>query len=109
MSLLDMVTNLVAKVVHHLPEIDNATVQKLIPKETPAQDTETSGLVGPQSEAAQQMMISAPKKEARRIFGHRLTVRCEVTDRHIPGRDRRALTEERKEVIEWLMNFLYDH
>ncbi|KAM0553151.1 hypothetical protein ACHAPJ_007438 [Fusarium lateritium] len=55
------------------------------------------------------MIISAPTKEARHIFGHRLTVRNEVTDRHIPGCDHQALTEERKEVIEWLMNSLHGH
>ena len=89
---------------------DDVSLQEIIGEDLPVPTVEASGLVrvGPQPAAPQQMVISAPRKIARRIIGHRMTVNHEMTDRHIPGCDRQALFQERKDVIEWVMSSLQD-
>ncbi|RGP58639.1 krueppel like ous 1 [Fusarium longipes] len=81
-----------------LGENSSATIQEIVAVDLAAPLVEASGLVrvGHQPAESQKMVISAPKKIARRIFGHRMTVNHEVTDRHFPGCDRRDLTQERK-------------
>ncbi|KAM0201620.1 hypothetical protein ACHAPI_001666 [Fusarium lateritium] len=84
-----------------LEENPGASIQDMIDEELPDPVVEASGLirVGPQPWEPQKWIVSAPPKVARRIIGHRMTVRHEVTDRHIPGCDRQALTQERKDIL----------